>query len=688
MLTETQAVNTSPWHAGELRMQQSIGVAGRMDAVGRRNVRSYLTDQHRAFFPQLPFVVAGAVDARGDAWATLLTGRPGFMQSPDEHALSIGAVRDAADPADAGLNDGQSVGLLGIELHTRRRNRMNGVIRRGAPDRFTVEVEQSYGNCPQYIQLRAFEFTRDPATPAAAPAQHSTQLSARARDMIAAADTLFVASYVDRDDGHRQVDVSHRGGRRGFVRVSPDGVLSVPDFAGNLFFNTLGNFLVNPKAGMVFVDFESGDLLQLSGDAEVVLDSPEIAAFQGAERLWRFTPRRVVYRPGALALRWAFQPEGWSPNSLMTGDWTEAADRLRAAELGQAWRRFRIAKIVDESPQIRSFHLQPLDDAGIIAHEAGQFLPIRLTPDGEEPLLRTYTLSVAPSDGFYRISVKREGRASGYLHGLRVGDTIEARAPAGKFGIDALERRPAVLLAAGVGVTPMLAMLRHIVYEGKRKRRVRPSWFFQASHDKAERPFGAELEALAAKADGAVHIVRALSDTAGARDGVDYEHAGRIDLALLSRTLPFDDYDFYLCGPAGFMQALYDGLRDRNIADSRIHAEAFGPAGLTRRPERGAPAATVLETAVALESVPVVFMKSAKEARWEPDGGSLLELAEARGLTPAFGCRAGTCGTCATRIMEGAVAYPVAPSYPVADGEALICCSMPAEGVERLSLEV
>ncbi len=124
--------------------------------------------------------------------------------------------------------------------------------------------------------------------------------------MIAVADTFFVASYVDRGSGQRQVDVSHRGGRPGFVRVGSDGVLTIPDFAGNQFFNTLGNLLVNPRAGLVFVDFATGDLLQLSGDAQVVLDDPQIAAFEGAERFWRFTPRRAVYRPGAVPLRWTF----------------------------------------------------------------------------------------------------------------------------------------------------------------------------------------------------------------------------------------------------------------------------------------------------------------------------------------------------------------------------------------------
>ncbi|HET6159506.1 MAG TPA: pyridoxamine 5'-phosphate oxidase family protein [Dongiaceae bacterium] len=320
---------SSPWHAGEVAIQRSAGVAEKMAAHGRV-IRDHMIEQHRDFYPQLPFILAGAVDEAGDAWATILTGRPGFLLAPDPHRLRIEAARDARDPADRGMNDGDAIGLLGIELHTRRRNRLNGRVRRESADGFEVVVEQSYGNCPQYIQLREFAFVRDPAISAAEPPRQLDQLDGRARAMIAEADTFFVASYIDRADTGREVDVSHRGGKPGFVRIGEDGALTIPDFSGNRFFNTLGNLAANPKAGLLFVDFESGDLLQLSGDAEVILDSPEIATFQGAERLWRVTPRRILYRPGALPLRWNFRQDGWSPQTLRTGSWNEPRQRGRA----------------------------------------------------------------------------------------------------------------------------------------------------------------------------------------------------------------------------------------------------------------------------------------------------------------------------------------------------------------------
>ncbi|TAV47708.1 flavin-nucleotide-binding protein [Rhizobium leguminosarum] len=304
MLEQTEQNAPSPWHEGELAIQRSVGVVERMDGPGRNFVRKAMPEQHRAFFPMLPFVVLGAVDARGDVWATVGAERPGFMASPEPEILEVGLPRDPADPADAGMEDGDAIAMLGIQLETRRRNRLNGVIRRTDAKGFDVRVGQSFGNCPQYIQPRSAAFVRDPDMPTATQPLHSGQLDDRTRRMIESADTFFVASYVDRDDGERQVDVSHRGGNAGFVRVGADGVLTIPDFAGNRFFNTLGNILINSKAGLVFVDFETGDMLQMTGNAEVLLDSPDIATFQGAERLWRFTPEEIVLRPDALPLRW------------------------------------------------------------------------------------------------------------------------------------------------------------------------------------------------------------------------------------------------------------------------------------------------------------------------------------------------------------------------------------------------
>lgn len=675
MLNEDQ-LPPSPFHDGEVALQASVGVAERMEQFGRRAIREYMPDQHREFYHQLPFIVLGSVDGAGDAWVTLISGRPGFMTSPDAKVLKIETWLDPDDPATPGLNDDQAVGLLGIEFHTRRRNRMNGVVRHKGPQGFQVEVEHSFGNCPQYIQLRDYQFLRDPSVATPSPMPGTTDLSfENMRSLIESADTFFVSSYIE-DERGRHVDASHRGGKPGFVRVNNDGSLTIPDFAGNLLFNTLGNFLVNPKAGLVFPSFETGNMLHLTGDVELVLDSEEIAAFQGAERIWTFRPRKLIFRQEALPLRFDTKDDYYSPNSLMTGDWVQVQSRIEAEKHKASWRPFKITRIVDESAVIRSLHLEPADGNGIQAHQAGQHLPIRVTPkDASAPIQRAYTISTAPSDGYYRLSVKRQGYVSQYLHDdLREGDIIEARAPAGAFTIDPFQARPAVLLATGVGITPIIAMLRNIVFEGLRTRRFRKTYIIAASRKMSERAFDDELTKLASQANGSVTIIRVLSDTDGMQPVSHYDAKGRIDHELLRTVLPFDAYDFYICGPNKFMQDLYDQLGEIGVPDNRIHAETFGPSSLQRQNSAMTPALLP----VSAETVSVSFMKSGKEVRWMPETGSLLELAETYGLTPAYSCRSGSCGTCAVRVLSGKVTYAIVPSAPTAHDLALICCAVPA----------
>lgn len=318
----------SPWHAGEKVLQQTVHAAERMEVIGQKVIRDYMPDQHREFYSQLPFMVVGAVDARGRPWATVLEGPQGFVTSPDPQHLQLAVQPDSQDPAASGLLAGNALGMLGIELHTRRRNRVNGVIQQVSARGLEVSVEHSYGNCPKYIQERSYTRVTETAF-AKAPRQDFNHLDDYTRALIRKADTLFIASYVDHDAQHRCVDVSHRGGRAGFVKVEGNR-LTIPDYAGNLFFNTLGNLHTNPVAGLLFIDFTTGDMLQLSGGSELLLDSPLIKSFEGAERLFTVEVEHVVLRPAALAIRWQFHD--YAPTSLATGTWEEADERVRQYE--------------------------------------------------------------------------------------------------------------------------------------------------------------------------------------------------------------------------------------------------------------------------------------------------------------------------------------------------------------------
>ncbi len=298
-------MNTPAFHAGERALQARAGSLERLAEVGARVIRPAMPDQHRAFFAQLPFIVTGSVDGAGQPWASVLAGPPGFVTAPAPNQLHIDARPAAGDPLAEALAIGAHIGLLGIEPHTRRRNRANGRIATLGDGGFDVQVLQSFGNCPKYIRARQAEFVANGTAPG--PIRHTPGLSDTDRRLIGAADTFFIASAypaaADDPDPAHGVDVSHRGGTPGFVRVDGD-TLTVPDLAGNAYFNTLGNLQLNPRAGLLFIDFESGALLWLAANAEIIHDGPELADFAGAQRLLRLQVREVRHQPAALPLRW------------------------------------------------------------------------------------------------------------------------------------------------------------------------------------------------------------------------------------------------------------------------------------------------------------------------------------------------------------------------------------------------
>lgn len=293
------------FHAGERAAQARAGAAPQAAAI-----REWMPEQHRAFFGALPFVVAATADATGWPVATILAGAPGFVASPDPRTLRIAAAADRDDPAAEWFKPGAQIGVLGIDLATRRRNRANGVIAAATTNALEVAVTQSFGNCPQYIHVRD---VRAVAAGREAPEQME-RLDPPAREAVATTDTLFVAT----SGGAEGVDVSHRGGKPGFIRVDGD-TLTIPDFAGNRYFNTLGNLLLDPRAALLVPDFTSGDVLHIQGRTEIIWDVPAGERLAGAERLWRFHVARAWRRRGALPLRWSLRM--LSPGVARTGRW-------------------------------------------------------------------------------------------------------------------------------------------------------------------------------------------------------------------------------------------------------------------------------------------------------------------------------------------------------------------------------
>lgn len=325
--TVAAAARKPVFHRGELALQQRAGVLEKM-AARSQVIRSAMPDQHREFFSQLPFLIVGSVDREQQPWASIVSGEPGFVSSPDAEHLQIHARALAADPLQQNLAAGAAIGLLGIEPHTRRRNRMNGRIEKLDADGWTMKVEQSFGNCPKYIQARRPSLIDSAA---AAPRVHrASELDQAMQQLISSADTFFIATAFLQDgaangdgDGNEEggygADVSHRGGKPGFVRIDDPTTLTVPDFVGNFYFNTIGNLAVHPRAGLLFIDFASGDLIYLAVTAELIWDGPEVATFAGAERLLRFHVEQAIRVEASLPLRWSAAE--FSPALAPMGSW-------------------------------------------------------------------------------------------------------------------------------------------------------------------------------------------------------------------------------------------------------------------------------------------------------------------------------------------------------------------------------
>ncbi len=299
------------FHSGERQLQTRYGSRELLARNGARIVQPFLTEQLQTFFQALPYVCMASQDAMGRLWPTLLCHQPGFIQIPEPNQLIIRIHTDNHDPFTQGLTVGNHIGMLGIDLSNRRRNRVNGRITHRTTDAIHLKVDQAFGNCPKYIQQRSLT-SAVPATPATPiVSQYFNSLQA---GIIQRADTCFITSCHLPDAGDKDVaaitqgiDISHRGGNPGFIEILDEQTLLLPDYPGNRFFNTLGNLLHQPVAGLLLLDFTHGHSLQLTGSCELDFGPPRENWPAGAERLIRFSLHKAVLRAQVLPLRGAVQ---------------------------------------------------------------------------------------------------------------------------------------------------------------------------------------------------------------------------------------------------------------------------------------------------------------------------------------------------------------------------------------------
>ena len=365
---------------------------------------------------------------------------------------------------------------------------------------------------------------------------------------------------------------------------------------------------------------------------------------------------------------------------------SEAA--VRHSDPTSGFRPLRVAGKHAENGLITSFHLEPLDGAALPPFQAGQFLVFKLPAGpGSEPILRNYSLSGSTRDlSSYRITVKREasprsdippGLGSSWLHdNVQPGDVLDVAGPRGEFVLNTASERPVVLLSGGVGLTPMMAML-HELSRGSERR----VFFLHACENGELHALRAEQEALVALRPGLTANYFYRSPTVSDRTAGRFHAEGFITREALQGLLCIDDYEFYLCGPPPFMQAMYKTLRSLGVEAGRIAYEFFGPASVLDADERAKtkpPAdAAIADAEAAAGTIEVEFRRSGIKASWNAAAHSLLSFAEDQGVTPEFSCRTGVCGTCRSGLLSGEVLHFEEPLDELNPGELLLCCARP-----------
>jgi len=368
-------------------------------------------------------------------------------------------------------------------------------------------------------------------------------------------------------------------------------------------------------------------------------------------------------------------------------------DPLESESLPAAWAGLRDFKVIgkvveDEAQQICSFYLASQDAQPLPHFLPGQFLTFRLAvpaADGHtEAVTRCYSLSDAPRQDAYRVSIKRvpaqashtPGRSSNFFHDrIEVGSVLPVRAPTGHFHIDH-GLGPVVLIAGGIGITPMLSMLNWSLPA----QPGREIWLFYAVRTRHELMAQAQLKALADQYPN-FHLHICLSQaTAGEVARHDHQHPGRVDVALLRRLLPLKPYHYYLCGPTPMLESLVPGLEDWGVPDAHIHFEAFGPASVKRK-NAGATATPEAPASAAGQAITVTFAKSGQQFTWDGATNNLLDWAESHGIAVDSGCRSGSCGSCQTPIAAGQVSYQQKPDFDPEPGTCLLCVCRPKTSV-------
>ncbi len=593
------------YHEGELAVQQ------RVDEIEMARINSGAIDETilagaLRFIEQQPMVVIGSMDTQGRVWASTLFGNPGFIRALDNHTLELdlSQPRSAEDePLWTNLAKNPNVGLLIIELGSRRRIRINGRARKISAERILIDVERAYPNCPKYIQRRDWSALESDKQNEAIPSTYGKELNETQKSLIENADTLFVAS------AHPEhgIDASHRGGHPGFARIINNRQLRIPDFAGNSMFNTLGNFASYPYAGLVFIDFEHGRLLQLTGQAEILwdMDDPQKET-GGTRRYWQFDITSL--QESTLPYHFAWELLDESPH----------IPELQRYSTFDGTLLLQVERIQQETDRVKSFRLRAPDGKELPEFLSGAHLQVNVKlPDGSDAK-RHYSLINNPDDRLsYEIGVLKEPEGRGgslYVHEhVKEGDVLEIQTPKNEFPM-ATHANHSILIAGGIGITPILSMLHSL----------------SSKNQSYEIHYSArELSGLAFR-DRIEQVAGDKAQFYASRD----PQGQRLDLEqLLSKPEP--GVHVYMCGPRGMINAVREIAEAKGWPAAHIHFESFGAQPL------------------ADDNAIRVHLAESNQTITVPANRTILDTLLDAGVSVPHDCKRGECTMCTTRVIGG-----------------------------------
>jgi len=596
------------YHEGEIAIQSHNGVE-RTAQMAAAAIQDRIPHGAMSFITQQSMAVIGSLDSQGNIWASLVFGRPGFLQAINEQTLRLkrsSCHTASGDPLWSNLDANSQLGILLIELSTRRRLRINGKAQAGNLHELRIQIEQAYANCPKYIQRRhlKLEAKKETVFPSTEILKSKT-LDSSQQTWIRKADTFFVAS------AHPEhgVDASHRGGNPGFVKLLSPQRLRIPDFIGNNMFNTLGNFTSYPHAGMVFIDFERGRVLQLSG-------RPVILTRQEDER----------NETGGTARYWEFEIEGWRESNLpihINADFIDYSPYLPkvpytlSAEFDHSL-LLKVERTWMASRHVKCFELTSPNGSALPLFAAGAHLKINIVNKRGTCELRHYSLLSDPAcRTHYRIAVLVEPHGRGgsiFLHEkVQPGDTLEASPPKNAFHL-LKDATHSILIAGGIGITPLLSMLYFLKASNSSYE------LHYSTKHKKDMAFRQEIEQIAGTR---AHFYMSRDNTGPS-----------LDLSTVINK-PAPGMHIYVCGPYRLIQAVRDEAVFKGWSREHIHFESFGT------------------TNTAYNQPLTVTLKKSGETIDIPSTRSILDALLDAGIRVPHDCKRGECSLCVTRVLKG-----------------------------------